>query len=83
MEQATDVQASTPTAQSQGIAFLQGAIAEHLHTTRRLTRARDEADRLRSALAAAEQTVREVERDRDGISVIVKDALDLAREMSR
>jgi hypothetical protein len=68
-----------PDARSQALAFLSGAVTEHLHTTRRLTRARDEADRLRGALTVAEQTVREAERDRDGISALVKDALDLVR----
>ena len=70
-----------PTEREQVIAFLSGATTEHLHATSRLIRARGECDRLRKALAAAEQTVREAERDRDASADIVRDALSLAREM--
>lgn len=68
------------TEKGQVLGFLDGAIKEHLHTTSRLTRARDEVDRLRRALAVAEQTVAEALRDSESGRDILRDALDLARQ---
>jgi hypothetical protein len=82
-EQPATLRVIEPSPEKSVLDFLGGAIKEHLHATARLTRARDEADRLRSALAAAEQTVREAERDHSSSTEIVRDALSLAREMSK
>lgn len=80
MDQVTQAE---PNQQRQVLGFLDGAIKDHLHTTTRLTRARDEVDRLRRQLAVAEQTVAEAERDRDAVRQVVVDALSLAREVGR